>query len=268
MKQLAGFKKIFDPVLKVYLTGKEKELAKISPQIKPVFSQIKKLASGGKRLRPFFAYLGYFGFGGKNKEKILPAGLSIELYHLFCLIHDDIIDKADTRRGVETINAMFGNDAAILAGDLVFSLSEEIVQDMPNYWQELKQEVIIGQYLEIFQPKAGLDPRPMGRGPRPMAEKIMELKTARYTVLRPLQIGAALAGAPKKEIEKLKNYAIPAGIAFQIRDDLLDREKTTSQKLANKLIIKAKKGLENVRIRKEEKKILASLAKFMVERKQ
>lgn len=110
--------------------------------------------------------------------------------------------------------------------------------------------------------------------------KIMELKTALYTVLRPLQIGAALAEADKKEIEKLERYGLPAGIAFQLKDDLLDYKEGKKeenlislkgdeycQKLSRELVEKAKKGLENVKMRKKEKSLLAGLADFLVERK-
>jgi len=295
---LTNFKKRFDRIFNRYLINKEKELAKIDPAILPVFTQIRKIALGGKRLRTFLAWLGYRGFGGKKDKEIIKIGIALELFQLFALIHDDIMDEDEKRRGVETIHHKFGISAGILAGDLVLSLAEEAMQfsifrqaqDCPeqsrrtifNYWNELKKEVMLGQYLDTSKNNETMgqwdNPSTTLRASESMRLKIYELKTARYTILRPLQMGAALAGASNEAIEQFNNYAINVGIAFQIKDDLLETKKTEinlvslkgrkyCQNLLKELVAKAKKELENVKIRKPEKEILRDLTEYVISRK-
>jgi len=277
---MEAFKKQFSKDYWQYLLGKQQEIKKIDKQIDEFFKQILLLAKSGKRLRPYFCYLGYIGFGGKDKKLIIKIGIALELLHLFALIHDDIMDKAKTRRGLDTIQNFilkktrdkhFSVSVALLAGDLVFSLATDL---MPQniYWQKLKQELMVGQYLDIKTTiKKNLEEKEI--------LKIMELKTASYTVLRPLQIGAYLAGAAKTEIEKLVDFALAAGVAFQIQDDIqgidelnelnLARLKGVDycQKLAQDLISQAKKSLKNVKMDKSVKEILCQTADYLIARK-
>ena len=149
---LPVFKKKFNPVFNRYLYKKEKELVEIDPSIKPLFSHIRKIASKGKKIRPFLAHLSFKGFGGKDKNLILQAGISLELLHLFALIHDDIIDKDESRRGIVTVHKKFGLNSGILAGDLILSLADEAFpfsKKALNCYHQLKKEVIVGQYLDI-----------------------------------------------------------------------------------------------------------------------
>jgi len=221
LTQLSQFKKEFDQELIRFLNRKINQAKKIDPRLAFLIKQIKDMASaGGKRLRPAFCYFGYRACGGKDKKRILKPALALELDHMALLIHDDIIDNSDLRRGKPTIYKASGLPVAILVGDLTLSLADEILtalsfpanllKQAKKYFDLLKFEVVGGEYLDVLGGKTEKE-----------IFKILEYKTARYSIVRPLQIGAALAGAPTKVFVIFEKYGIPAGIAFQIKDDLL-----------------------------------------------
>ncbi|HSX58249.1 MAG TPA: polyprenyl synthetase family protein [Candidatus Saccharimonadales bacterium] len=238
---LAWFKKAFDKQLLSYLSEKRAEAVEINPETAVLVDELIRYSnSGGKRVRPAFVYSGYVASGGKAKEAVLYASLSVELLHIFALIHDDIIDNSDLRRGeptthkeFETIHQKkklkgkkesFGLSSAILAGDLALSFAEEILTSAPfpqerirrarYFFDQMKVQVTYGQYLDVL---AGYK--------KNLTEdevlQILEYKTAKYTVERPLHIGAMLAGADYKDIETFSRYGIPFGQAFQMQDDLV-----------------------------------------------
>lgn len=218
---LSKFKKKFDRELTRFLTRKINQAKKIDPKVAFLVKQIKDMASaGGKRLRPAFCYFGYRACGGEDKKEILKLSLAIELTHAALLIHDDIIDDSDLRRGKPTIYKASGLPVALLVGDIASSLADEIfnaasfpsdrLKEARKYFDLLAFEVVGGEYLDVLGGKTEEE-----------ILKILEYKTARYSVVRPLQIGAALAGAPAEVFTVFEKYGIPAGIAFQIKDDIL-----------------------------------------------
>ncbi|MFD7256900.1 polyprenyl synthetase family protein [Streptomyces sp. NPDC059874] len=199
------------------------------------------LDSGGKRLRPLLCVIGWHAGGGHGDiAPVLKVAASLELFHAFCLIHDDVMDNSRTRRGQPTVHRAladqhtsdrsrrnaerFGTSGAILIGDLALSWSDELVNTaeltaaqfshvLPLI-HEMRTEVMYGQYLDIAatgSPTDSLD----------RALAIVRYKTAKYTVERPLHIGAALAGADDSLRAALSDFALPIGEAFQLRDDLL-----------------------------------------------
>lgn len=269
-EKLASFRAKFNRQFDYYLFEKEKELVAIDSSIKPLVSHARKIAKKGKRIRAFLADLSFMGFGGKDEKLVLQAGISLELLHLFALIHDDIIDKDEERRGIMTVHKKFGLDSGILAGDLILTLADEAFpfsKKALNCYHQLKKEVIVGQYLDVLSEQK-----------EESILKTMELKTARYTVFRPLQIGALLAGAGQSAIEELKKYALLTGIAFQLGDDLLDENKKEvnlvslkgrkyCQEKLKRLLEDAKKSLKDVRIREEEKAILIQITDYFGKRK-
>lgn len=221
MEALIQFKEVFDRKFLAYLEEKTYQFAKIDFQIEVLVKEIKALIlAGGKRLRPAFCYFGYLACGGKDEKAILQPCLALELSHIFVLVHDDIIDNSETRRGKPTVFKKFGLAGAILAGDLALTLADEIftnlsfsldlTQKAKAYFDLLKEEVIAGEYLDV-----------LGGETEEEVLKVLEYKTARYSVVRPLQIGAALAEAPEKVFQVFENYGLPLGIAFQIKDDIL-----------------------------------------------
>ncbi|MEU8353549.1 polyprenyl synthetase family protein [Streptomyces sp. NPDC048845] len=197
------------------------------------------LAGGGKRLRPLLCCCGWRAAGGEELAPVLPAAASLELFHTFALIHDDLMDRSDTRRGRPTVHRSlaaglrgrahrvdaerFGTNGAVLLGDLAMVWSDELLH---TAWPEtatpaarpvlerMRSEVMYGQYLDLLAGTrfgGGLD------GPL----TVIRYKTAKYTVERPLQLGAALAGGGRTVLDACSAYGIPLGEAFQLRDDLL-----------------------------------------------
>ena len=229
LEELRDFKRDFDKRVLDFLDKKEKEAREIDSSYSELVKEIKRhVKAGGKRLRPAFVFYGYKAAGGKNFKEDWPACVAVELIHTFALIHDDIMDNSKLRRGKLTTWKLLGVNQAILVGDLAFTLAEELMSQLDlekekmknafRYFNLLKFEVIGGQYLDIKNNGA------MGQWSNGTMEeimKIMELKSARYTVARPLQIGAAIAGARRRLLNAFFEYGVNLGIAFQIQDDIL-----------------------------------------------
>ncbi|MGH8838791.1 MAG: polyprenyl synthetase family protein [Jiangellaceae bacterium] len=190
---------------------------------------------GGKRLRPTFCHWGHVGATGTDAgETGVRLGAALELVHTFALVHDDVMDGSPTRRGAPSAHARlaarhahngwrgerrrFAEGMAVLVGDLAFALAQRLVSELPvqvrRSWHAMCSELVLGQYLDL-QGAADGD-RDAG-----YAAMVSTLKSGRYTVVRPLQLGAALAG----ELDRLEPvyaaYGEPLGEAFQLRDDLL-----------------------------------------------
>jgi len=202
---------------------------------------IQKLAVGGKRVRGYVLVAMYQTAGGKQYDEIMNAALAIELFHLFALIQDDIMDRAATRRGVATLHvftekwlqthkrhgdlAHTGDSQAILWGDFLLALSQSKLQSAGFTGKKLTQalavfsrmftEVVVGQMIDVD----------MVTRPQSSAKELEEknrLKSALYSFVRPMQIGASLAGATKDYLKMSEVYGTNLGMAFQIQDDLFD----------------------------------------------
>ncbi|GAB7038273.1 MULTISPECIES: polyprenyl synthetase family protein [Catenuloplanes] len=201
-----------------------------------VFETVRRFVlHGGKRLRPMFCYWGWRGAGGDDGPDIVSAAAALELFHAFALIHDDIMDGSDLRRGEPSVHRRFADDhhrhgwrgssgaygtgAALLVGDLLAAWADELfaVADRDRrgaaLFARMRTEVIAGQYLDL---RAGAD-----GGSVADALTVVRMKSARYTVTRPLQIGAALAGAGDDLLAAYRAFGDPLGDAFQLRDDVL-----------------------------------------------
>lgn len=213
----------------------------------PLIEVVREFQDGGKRLRPLFCCAGFAAVRGDPADEVaLDVAASLELLHSFALIHDDVMDGSDTRRGRPTVHrrfgphvpdqrtaeprararapgADFGVSVAILLGDACLVWSDELLHHCdvdPRNWaavrplvQAMRNELITGQYLDIA-----------GEGveePLERAWRVIRHKTAAYTVARPLQIGAALAGAEPDLLSGCAEFGFPLGEAFQLRDDLL-----------------------------------------------
>lgn len=175
----------------------------------------------GKRLRPAFCYWGWRGAGAPDRDEVIVAAASLEMFHAFALIHDDIIDGSDTRRGEPSVHRRLGRHEALLCGDLCAGWADEMFHGCglapwrvgrayPVY-ALMRTEVIAGQYLDLTAAAGSLD----------AARTVVRMKGARYTVTRPLQIGARLAGGDDDLCAALAAFGDPLGDAFQLRDDLL-----------------------------------------------
>ncbi|MGH2698356.1 MAG: polyprenyl synthetase family protein [Actinomycetota bacterium] len=184
----------------------------------------RMISAGGKRLRPAFCYWGYRAGGGQHGDDILRAAASLELLHTFALVHDDIMDASDERRGERTVHALHGLSVAVLAGDLSLVLADarliesgfsaEPMQRAMNAYQMMRQEVIAGQYLDVASETNTAITEAEAR-------RIAVLKSGRYSIEKPIVIGACLAGASEDVVAGLAAAGEPLGEAFQFRDDLL-----------------------------------------------
>ena len=245
MYSLKEFKQIFDPVLEEFLEKRISEFLQNTsdPFIKDFVSYSKNLTlAGGKRVRPYIAYVMYVANGGRNIEGAIKLFVSLEIFHMFALIHDDIMDKQNKRHGVETIHAYVlkklkeqkrtgdienvAKSQGILMGDLFFSWDLEIFLDNKSfpkdniskahdYFYMMVDEVCLGQILDVD----------ITTREEALVELINEktrLKTSRYTFVRPMQIGAHLAHPNNNLDEYCEILGTKLGIAFQLQDDLLD----------------------------------------------
>jgi geranylgeranyl diphosphate synthase, type I len=205
-----------------------------------VFETLRRFVlHGGKRLRPMFCYWGWRGAGGDDGPEIVSAASALELFHAFALVHDDIMDGSDLRRGEPSVHrrladehhrrgwrgssGAYGAGAALLVGDLLAAWADQLFAESglpPDrlrrgtaIFARMRTEVIAGQYLDLRA----------GAGPGSVADAlaVIRMKAARYTVTRPLQIGAALAGGGDDLLAALHAFGDPLGDAFQLRDDIL-----------------------------------------------
>ena len=193
------------------------------------------VAGGGKRLRPAFCHWGWVGAGGDPGDpRIVDAGAALELLHTFALIHDDIIDGSARRHGGPCLHVgfarqhsemgwhgdagRFGEGAAMLIGDVAFVYADRLLRGAPadalDVFDELRIEVNVGQYLDVL----GTATRPASTA---QAHTICVYKSGKYTIERPLHLGAALAGRLDELAKPYSAYGVPLGEAFQLRDDLL-----------------------------------------------
>jgi len=206
-----------------------------------VFTEsLTDLLAGGKRLRPAFCYWGWRAADGADIEAAVKAATSLELLQACALVHDDVMDGSDTRRGLPAVHRRFaalhrGNEwlgspedfgvgAAILLGDLCLSWADELLMSsgLPDeslmrakpVYDEMRTELMAGQYLDLLE-------QARGGGSIERAERVIRFKSAKYTIERPLHLGVTLAGGPAELIEAFTAYGLPLGEAFQLRDDVL-----------------------------------------------
>jgi geranylgeranyl diphosphate synthase, type I len=242
-----------------FLVERTTILRSISPDLEPLDAFSRRFLSGGKRFRALFCYWGWEAIGGRDFDPFEPAGprdrfpvisaaAALELFHAAALVHDDLIDNSDTRRGAPSahrlfqslhrdsgwagVDAEFGRAAAILLGDLLLGWSDELLDeglsalpDQPaartarSEFMRMRTEVTAGQYLDILEERAWVTQPDSEQ--RLRAERVIVYKAAKYSVEAPLAIGAAIAGATAVQLDALRAFGLPLGIAYQLRDDLL-----------------------------------------------
>ncbi|MFC8619723.1 polyprenyl synthetase family protein [Micromonospora purpureochromogenes] len=234
----SGLRARFDAELVAFLDRQGPDWPDGAPR--GIFAALHRFVlAGGKRLRPLFCYWGWRGAGGGDDRPIVVAAAALELFHAFALIHDDILDGSDRRRGAPSVHRLFadlhtrsawrgdpeayGRNTALLCGDLCAAWSDQMfhecglstAQVCRGYavFARMRTEVIAGEYLDLVSG--------VGDGSVASALTVIRMKAARYTVTRPLQIGAALAGAEPELVAALTDFGDPLGDAFQLRDDVL-----------------------------------------------
>ncbi|MFC4004652.1 polyprenyl synthetase family protein [Prauserella oleivorans] len=232
-------------VLAEFLREASESIGHTEPAFEPATAALCDFVlGGGKRMRPTFAWWAWRGAGGDpagdHAPGVLRAVASLELIQACALIHDDVLDSSDSRRGSPTVHVAFagrhaehgwlgsadafGLAAAVLIGDLALAWADDMFSEAPlppavlragrPAWRAMRTEVLAGQYLDVHT-------QATGDASVEAALRIDRLKTAAYTVQRPLHLGAALAGASTELIESLLAFGRDLGVAFQLRDDLL-----------------------------------------------
>lgn len=236
---LEGFRERLDRELHAWLESKRRAAAEAgSPEMLELIDGVGQLVvQGGKRVRPALVYHAYRACGGAADAEVLPLALSTELLHTYLLIHDDIMDHAEVRRGQPAAHVRFRNahrqrgfhgdardfglSVAILLGDLSHTWAVELAAcaaagrpEVARCFAAMSEEVIGGQYLELLvaQRRAAKEED---------LTRVLSLKSGRYTAERPVQLGAILAGAAPEVLEGLSRYGGAVGEAFQLQDDLL-----------------------------------------------
>ena len=193
--------------------------------------------TGGKRIRPSMCFWGWTAAGGSRgdgHDDVIQAGAALELLHIFALIHDDVMDESASRRGQPSVHtlaaqlhlhsaargnaARFGESIAVLVGDLAHAEADHLVTELPEpmrrIWRRLVIELVQGQSRDLTGTAAG-------RRDLAHARQVARMKSGAYTVQRPLQLGAAAAGADQDVVRAITGYGREVGEAFALRDDLL-----------------------------------------------
>jgi len=234
--------KEIDNALTRFCNAENQYLNNIGSEMNPVADAMQKfILQGGKRLRPLFAYVGFTASGGKPDDSIFKAIASLELVHACALIHDDVMDGSDTRRGEPAIHKKFENfhknqnlsgasekfgvASAILLGDLALiwaakmfhasGISETQIKNALPIYDEMRIELMAGQYLDVYE--QALATESVSR-----SLKVALFKSGKYTIERPLHFGLKLNPTHNPNLQKVfTDYGIPLGEAFQLRDDVL-----------------------------------------------
>lgn len=219
-----------------FLSAERDRFAEVDERAVAALDALAELVScGGKRIRPAFCIAGYLAAGGDPQDRgIVAAAAGLEMLHVSALIHDDVLDNSPQRRGRPTVHQAFreqhekhgwrgeprrfGEGVAILIGNLALVYSEELMAQAPPgvraEWYRLRSEVQVGQCLDITAAaEFSVDPR--------LSRLIALIKSGRYTIHRPLVMGAGAAGRPDLAAA-FTEYGEAVGEAFQLRDDLLD----------------------------------------------
>ena len=245
LEQLKSLREQVEAELQDFLTAQSNYFTSIAPELKPAATSLSAFViNGGKRFRPLFAAVGAIGAGSNLSQSEIRAFSSLELLQACALVHDDLMDASDTRRGEPAIHKLFesmhsaekyqgsatqfGLSASVLIGDLALIWSDQMLNSSGiskdsllaalSVHDEMRVELIAGQYLDVFE---------QARGTQSVAQalNIARYKSAKYTIERPLHLGAAIAmpDATKRAqiVSIYSEFGLPLGEAFQLRDDLL-----------------------------------------------
>lgn len=243
--------------LEEFLADRASILRAIAPDLDPLSGFSERFLSGGKRFRARFCHLGWEALRGGGAtsgarstelDAVVSASAALEVFHAAALVHDDLIDHSDTRRGAPSAHRVFeaqhrdagwsgdspdyGRGTAILLGDLLLGWSDELldtglamlgspdpVRAARLEFNRMRTEVTVGQYLDILEERAWRT-RPES-DQRSRAERVVVYKSAKYSIEAPLAIGGAIAGGTPAGLDALRAFGLPLGVAFQLRDDLL-----------------------------------------------
>ncbi len=212
MSLLNKFKDEFNEEIFSFLDEKIIWADRIDQHASLLYKIIKDfIMNGGKRFRPALFYFAYKSYSQKNLSQIFRKSFTFEFVHTCALIHDDIIDNSALRRGKPTVHEQHSIGTAILCGDLALMLADQtfstIEKEIISIYNEFKQELVMGEYLDTAK-LADI-------------EKIMDLKTGRYSFIKPAVMGLMLAGVHNKQLKQWENILRETGLIFQLKDDYI-----------------------------------------------
>jgi geranylgeranyl diphosphate synthase type I len=228
------------------LDTQERVLAELGTDLAPLLDPIRALLTGGKRLRAAFAYWGYRAAGGPEPAGLVRLACAMEFFQAAALLHDDVMDGSDTRRGMPSAHRAvaalhgargwsgdpdrFGEASAILAGDLCLQWTDELyatsgldpvgLAAARGTFDRMRTQLMGGQFLDLLESArgwAGLDTAERLAS----ARRVIRFKSAKYTIEAPVLVGALAGGVPEAALPALSDYGLALGEAFQLRDDLL-----------------------------------------------
>ena len=247
--------------IEAFLSARRAQLAAISADTAPLIDYAAELLHGGKRFRALFCYWGWQAVSGHQPRfdplaaeepsdlpAVVTAAAALEVFHAAALVHDDIMDNSDTRRGMPAVHKRFqrlhreggwggsslgfGQAAALLLGDLLLGWSDELLDlglsrlgrtgaraAARAEFTTMRTEVTAGQYLDILDERAWQSRPETEMLSR--AQQVVVYKSAKYSVEAPLAIGATMGGAAPEQLAALRDFGLPLGVAYQLRDDLL-----------------------------------------------
>jgi geranylgeranyl diphosphate synthase type I len=235
------FRTGIESTLQAFVDEQASWLSELGEDAQRLVEHARVSVSGGKRFRAAFCWWGHQAVAAAEDEAaLLRACASLELLHASALVHDDYMDASDVRRGRPATHRAFealhrangwsagaeqyGAAAAILLGDLLLSWSDELLRtsglpagrvlEALRYFDLTRTEVVAGQFLDVSA-------QARGSGDVEVAMRVVRYKSAKYSIERPLHIGAALAGSNEAVLGQLTRFGLPLGEAFQLRDDLL-----------------------------------------------
>ncbi len=256
MPHTSRFADLVDQRIAEFVAKQREHLQALGPDSDEVLFRLTAALKGGKRFRANFAYWGARAVNNSGFDEtsdsafhsIRDAAAALELFHAAALIHDDIMDNSDTRRGRPSMHRefatmhtdrnfagdplAFGRSVALLVGDLLLSWSDELFEEgiaalssrnaaerARVEFNRMRSELIMGQYLDVFEEFgwAGASEAEA----RTRAERVALYKSAKYSVEAPLRIGAAIGNGTDADLETMSAFGRPVGLAFQLRDDLL-----------------------------------------------
>jgi geranylgeranyl diphosphate synthase type I len=238
-----SFRTATQQVLDDFVSAQARAYEPLGDDAARLLAAATRSTQGVKGFRALFCRGGFRGVGGtapQEEPALLRAGAALELLHASALVHDDFMDDSDTRRGHPTTHVAFadlhrrsgwpgdavqyGAAAAVLLGDLLLSWADEmmrgcglaadVVAEALRVFDTTRSEVVLGQFLDV-----SLQAR--GASDVDQAMRVVRYKSAKYSVERPLHVGAVLAGGTPELVAALSAYGLPLGEAFQLRDDLL-----------------------------------------------
>ena len=237
--------------LDLFLARMRAESAEYGPDAVTLLDAAAETLIGGKRLRARFCHAGWRSIAHLSHGAVVEPDVlwdvcaALEIFQSAALVHDDLIDNSDTRRGRPAAHRAleashrgaswtgdaetFGRAGAILLGDLLVAWSDDLLesalQDHPrahavrSEYARMRRDVTTGQFLDIAEESAWKVNPDSTHAER--ALRVASLKSARYSIQQPLRLGAAIAGADDDQMESLSRFGLPVGMAFQLRDDVL-----------------------------------------------